>query len=119
MEDLKHKTSIFIASLEQALYDTKTKKNREIEQLKMTIEEIESSKLNQIKTKSHVSSLVNKIRDEMVFRTVKEARKTIDQLCDDLESKQAEVDIKEGQIFVAKQMEVYYLDRQANDTAMV
>ena len=38
----------------------------------------------------------------MVFRTVKEARKTIDQLCDDLEAKQAEVDIKEGQIFVAK-----------------
>lgn len=38
----------------------------------------------------------------MVFRTVKEARKIIDQLCNDLESKQIEVDIKEGQLHIAK-----------------
>ena len=55
----------------------------------------------------------------MVFRTVKEARKTIDELCDNLESKQLECDIKDKKIEIAKKMEVYYLDRQADDKVKV
>lgn len=102
ISDLKHKTSTYIECIETALYETKTKYQREIERYRMTIEEMESKKMNQIKTKNHVNTFVNKIREEMVFRTVKEARLTIDQLCDNLESKQVEVDIKEGQLHVAK-----------------
>ena len=66
-----------VQALEGALVDVKLKKNKQIEQLSMRLNEIESIELNKQHDDHEVDALVKSCQEGLVLKSVKEARKVI------------------------------------------